>query len=143
MRTLALTLTLTLAACGSPDGSPADASPDADAAVASDAAPLPVAHPLTPAELSAALAQKDFLLINVHTPDAGEIPGTDIHLPYTDVPAIAAYLGQDLGVKAVLYCRSNTMADLALQDLLPLGYTNLYYLDGGMNAWTAAGYPLE
>lgn len=143
MKITAWLLALALVACGSPEGERSDAAAGLDAAALADAAPLPVAHPLTPAELHAALEAKDFLLINVHVPDAGEIPGTDVHLPYTDVPAIAAVLGADLDVKAVLYCRTNAMVEIALPDLLARGYRNLSYLDGGMNAWTAAGYPLN
>jgi rhodanese-related sulfurtransferase len=94
-------------------------------------------------ELVQALPQKDFLLINVHVPYEGEIPGTDANLSYQDLPALAAFLGEDLDRRAVLYCKSNYMSKLAGNGLVDLGYRGLSYLDGGMTAWTSAGHSLE
>jgi hypothetical protein len=73
---------------------------------------------MSPEALNTALAVRDFLLINVHVPDEGEIPGTDAHVAYTDIPALLALVGDDLRQEVVVY------------------------LDGGMNAWETAGYPL-
>jgi rhodanese-related sulfurtransferase len=98
---------------------------------------------VSPADLKAELEHKDFLLINVHVPSAGQIPGTDTHITYQDVDAIAAYMGSELGVKTVVYCLSNYMSTLAGNALVERGYRNVRYLDGGMGAWKAAGYPFE
>lgn len=98
---------------------------------------------VSPADLTAELAHKDFLLINVHVPDAGQIPGTDIHLTYANVDAIAAYMGSDLDVKTVLYCLSNSMSTIAGNALVAKGYRNVRYLDGGMYGWQNAGYIIE
>jgi rhodanese-related sulfurtransferase len=35
------------------------------------------------------------------------------------------------------------MSTRAAQDLVRLGYTNVYNLVGGFNAWVEAGLPLE
>jgi rhodanese-related sulfurtransferase len=110
---------------------------------ACDACTDPVLGVVTPAQLHAELAAKDFLLLNVHKPDEGEIPGTDAHLTYADVPAIAAYIGADLMTKVVIYCKSNYMANIVAPALVALGYCNVRYLDGGMNGWKAAGYSLD
>jgi rhodanese-related sulfurtransferase len=96
---------------------------------------------VSPADLLAELEAKDFLLINVHVPYAGEIPGTDIHLTYADVPAIAAWIGPDKATKVVVYCLSNYMSNIAGKALADQGYCNVRLLDGGMGAWKAAGYP--
>jgi rhodanese-related sulfurtransferase len=94
-------------------------------------------------ELVTALQAKDFLLIGVHIPYAGQIPGTDANIAYNDVPAIASYIGSNLDQKVVVYCMSNSMSTAAGQDLVDLGYRAVRYLDGGMGAWTAAKHPLD
>lgn len=103
----------------------------------------PKLHSMTPAELDEALASKDFLLINVHIPYDGEIPGTDTHIEYTDIDAIVDYIGPDLGTKVVIYCKSDHMTDIAGPELVARGYRAVFYLEGGMNAWTAEGFSLD
>ncbi len=94
---------------------------------------------ITPAKLASMLRQKDFTLLNVKTPYIGEIAGTDLYIPYTDVAARAAELPADKAAKIVVYCRSGNESAVAAQTLVDLGYTNIDNLDGGMNAWTANG----
>ncbi len=108
-----------------------------------DDAPDPTLHVLTPTELDEALQSKDFLLINVHVPYEGEIPGTDTHLTYTDAAAIAAYIGDSLSTPVVLYCKSDHMTDIVGPELVAMGYSNVSVLEGGMNAWGAAGFTLD
>ena len=87
------------------------------------------------------MQQKDFALINVHVPYEGEIVGTDVHLPYTDVAAIEDYLGHAPAAKAVLYCFGGSMSVAAGDALVALGYCQIYDLAGGLVAWKQAGYP--
>jgi len=44
--------------------------------------------------------------------------------------------------KIVLYCRSGSMSAIAARALVAAGYTKVWNLDGGMNAWRALGYPV-
>ena len=90
-------------------------------------------------ELAAMLTHKDFMLLNVKTPYIGEIDGTDLYIPYTDLAARASSLPADKGAKIVVYCRSGAESAIAAQTLVALGYTNIDNLDGGMNAWQAGG----
>jgi rhodanese-related sulfurtransferase len=117
------------------------------AAPAKDVGTLDVAPPslceLSAAELHAALANKDFLLIDVHTPFAGTIPGTDVRIPYTDIAGLVAYIGSDLGSKVVLTCHSGGMSTSAGNALVSRGYRAVCELSGGMMAWTDAGYTLD
>lgn len=125
---------------GVTDAGPVDAgSPDAGA---SDAGPATLGF-ITATELHAALAAKDFLLIDVHTPREGVVPGTDTSIPFSNVNALAAYIGTDLDKKVVLTCKSSGMSDSAGSALAARGYRAVRHLQGGMNAWEAAGYTLD
>ncbi len=94
------------------------------------------------AGLQAMLATKDSLLINVHIPYEGELPDTDLFIPYNEVEANLDKLPVDKASRLVLYCRSGSMSAIAARTLVQLGYTDVWNLDGGMIGWRAAGYPL-
>jgi rhodanese-related sulfurtransferase len=89
--------------------------------------------------LKAGLAQKDFTVINVHTPFEGRIAKTDLEIPYDKIGSTLEKLPQDKGAKIVLYCRSGRMSDIAAKQLAQLGYTNVASVAGGMLAWEEAG----
>lgn len=94
---------------------------------------------ITADTLASKLKHKDFTLLNVKAPYIGEIDGTDLYIPYTDLVARAAELPADRSAQIVVYCRSGNESAIAAQTLLDLGYTDIENLDGGMNAWTASG----
>ena len=98
---------------------------------------------VTPAELDTMLKNKDFTLINVHTPFEGKIAHTDLLVPYDQISEKVSQLPQDKNAKILLYCRSGHMSDIAAKSLIRLGYTNIWNLDGGMSAWENAGLPIE
>ena len=98
---------------------------------------------LTPAELRALLTRKDFFFVNTHIPYQGEIAGTDASIPFDQTRAEIRRYPADKAARIVLYCRSGRMSDIAARELVKLGYTNVFNLDGGMIAWEQAGYPLK
>jgi rhodanese-related sulfurtransferase len=88
------------------------------------------------------IQSKDFTLVNVKTPYIGEIDGTDLYIPYDQLTARASDLPSTKSAKILVYCRSGVESAQAAQTLLNLGYTNVWNLDGGMNAWQASGRSL-
>ena len=100
---------------------------------------------ISSADLDVLLNEKDFIFVNVHIPYAGNIHDTDLSIPYDqiDVPEYLNQLPTDKNAKIVLYCRSGRMSEIAATELVSLGYTNIWNLDGGMVAWEQAGYEIE
>jgi phage shock protein E len=41
------------------------------------------------------------------------------------------------------FCRSGNRSRTACEQLAQAGFTTLVNVDGGIGAWTAAGYPVE
>lgn len=93
-------------------------------------------------ELKRALANKNFVLINVHTPYAGEISGTDFFIPYDRIATDTTDLPNDKNIPIILYCRSGRMSHDALISLKKMGYTNVRELTGGMEALKKAGWTI-
>jgi phage shock protein E len=80
-------------------------------------------------------------MVNVHIPYEGEIPETDLFVPYNQIDALQAAL-PDKDAPIVLYCRTGSMSTSAARALARDGYSNIMELDGGFIAWRAAGHEL-
>lgn len=94
-------------------------------------------------ELLAMLKTKDFTLVNVHIPFEGNLPQTDVSIPYDTIGQNLSKLPADKNSKIVLYCRSGSMSTMAANELVKLGYTHILNLSGGMYAWEDAGQKIE
>lgn len=100
---------------------------------------------VAPAELNTMLKSKDFVFVNVHIPFAGNIADTDLSIPYDQIGTSEnlSQLPADKSAMIVLYCRSGRMSEIAAEELVSRGYTNIWNLDGGMVDWEQAGFEIE
>ncbi len=133
---------LALAGCTSAGTSTPDstATHDHAAAESPSAAPAARVRQLDPAAFEA--AEPGRLVINVHIPDEGSLPGTNLALPYNQIDARTADLPADRSTPLAIYCMSGNMSAIAGRELTALGYTDVVELDGGMQAWQASGRTL-
>jgi rhodanese-related sulfurtransferase len=94
-------------------------------------------------ELADIMADDDrsYTVVNVHIPYQGEIEDTDANIAFNDIDALTEAL-PDKNAPIVLYCRSGNMSEQATRDLVELGYTQVYDVPGGMNAWQSSGRSL-
>jgi phage shock protein E len=98
---------------------------------------------LTPEAFEARLESPKVLLINTHVPYEGELPGTELFLPFDELETYVDILPRDKNTEILVYCRSGRMSSLSAETLVRLGYTNVKNIAGGMIAWEGAGYTLE
>lgn len=88
---------------------------------------------------------KGFLLIDVRSPQehaGGMIPGTDLNIEFTQIKSQHRELGAKLDDHIVVYCQSGRRSNIAAETLADLGYTHVYNVQGSMNAWIEAGFPV-
>lgn len=123
-------------ACGasqpSTTGAEADAKPSPS--TGSPAAAATPAKTAPPAAFATAVASPRTFVLNVHTPDAGSIPGTDAEVPFDQLRARASELPGVRTTPIAVYCRSGRMSAEAIPVLQSLGYTDVTELAGGMEA---------
>ena len=75
-----------------------------------------------------------------HEHAAGHAPGT-VLMPHMSVPNRTAELEKD---KDILFiCQKGQRSALAAEFAAAAGFTRLYNVEGGHDAWVAAGYPME
>ena len=83
-----------------------------------------------------------FLLVNTHIPFEGDIPGTDLSVPYNRIEENLSKFPVDKHAEIVLYCMKDVTSRTAAKRMVTAGYDNIKILDGGFIAWQDAGFPL-
>lgn len=97
---------------------------------------------IAPAELQEMQSGGNLRLIDVRS-DAevarGMIQGA-LHIPLQLLPPKAGEW--DSATPMVFYCQSGTRSAQACTFFTSKGFSNLYHLQGGVNAWVKSGLPL-
>lgn len=110
-------------------------------AVAGGAGTSPPSRLVSPAVFARVVADPRTVTINVHVPDEGSIPGTDLWIPVDRMAAQGTQLPRRW-TRLAVYCRSGRMSAIAVRALARLGFTRVIELRGGMEAWRASGRKL-
>ena len=91
-------------------------------------------------------SQKGFVLVDVRTPEehqGGFIPWTDFNIDFRQIQNRHQELQAKQDSHVVVYCQSGHRSNIAAETLMSLGYKNVYNVEGSMNAWEDARYPIE
>lgn len=100
---------------------------------------------IKPAEVSAFIAAKKPVVIDVRTPAeyaAGRLEAVNLHLDFY-APDFKDQLAKlDKNAAYLLYCRSGNRSGQALGLMKGMGFTDVRHIDGGISAWTSAGLPV-
>ncbi len=141
---------LLLVACGeAPVTSGADkpdTEPTVDKVAPGQQVPVPEGGSfarVSPTGLQDMMEDKNFVLVNTHVPFEGNLPRTDLSIPYNEIGQSLDRLLRDRSARIVLYCKSERMSAEAAEELVARGYEDVWDLGGGMDAWRRAGLPLE
>ena len=93
--------------------------------------------------LNTIMKENNVLLVDVHIPEQRHIEGTDLFAPFYKVDNYQEHLPTDKDTPIYLYCKSGPMANWAARTLFDMGYTNIYNLQGGMDAWNDLKLPVN
>jgi glyoxylase-like metal-dependent hydrolase (beta-lactamase superfamily II) len=88
---------------------------------------------------------RDLVLVDVRERDAfdaGHLPGAR-HISRGQLELRVDQELPDPTVRILTYCQYGKISTLAAATLRTMGYTRAVALDGGMEAWARAGYPIE
>lgn len=106
---------------------------------------------LDPDAVEAELASGDAVLVDIREADeletGGRIAGA-VHIPrgmleFRADPSTPYHQAPlDPSARVILHCASGGRSALAAATLKEMGYDRVAHLDGGMNAWKAAGKPV-
>lgn len=90
---------------------------------------------VSPAEFAQLAKDDATFMVDVHIPAQTQIPGTDAVIPYDRVQSNLDKLPADKSTPILVYCRSGSMSARAAEEIAELGYTQVYDLEGGTDAY--------
>jgi len=86
------------------------------------------------------LNSENVFVINAHLPYIGEIEGTDlIAEDWENMQTYVNQLPENKNTPIAIYCRSGRMSAISAEQLIEMGYENIYNLEGGMKLWEENG----
>ena len=90
---------------------------------------------ISPQEFAQLATDPNTFILDVHTPEQTHIPGTDKFIPYDQIKENIGELPANKDTPILVYCRSGGMSAEASKELVALGYTHVYDLEGGTTAY--------
>lgn len=99
---------------------------------------------LTPAGLTQLVNRENALLIDVSSLqdfEKGHIPGAK-HVAISQFDAENKDLAKAKDLPVAIYCRNGQTSGQAAQRLVKAGFGRVYWLEGGIGAWSEAQLPL-
>jgi len=99
---------------------------------------------LTPAGLTQLVNRENALLIDVSSLqdfEKGHIPGAR-HVAMSQFDAENKELAKARELPVAIYCRNGQTSGQAAQRLVKAGFGRVYWLEGGLGAWSEAQLPL-
>jgi len=94
---------------------------------------------LGPDEYATVLEEGERFVLNVHTPDEGQLAGTDAAIAFDELERREDELPTERTTSLAIYCMSGNMSRTAADTLSAMGYEDIVDLRGGMEAWRASG----
>lgn len=139
---LAVFTVAALSACGGDDAAGADTA--ADTTVSAGTGDRPAFGLVTPEQAAGLAVDPGVTVIDVRTPEEfaeGHLDGAV--LVDFSAPTFADEVAQlDPAKPYLVYCRSDNRSGQAVAAMQSLGFEQLWDMDGGVVAWSAAGLPL-
>lgn len=89
-------------------------------------------------EANKLLANSDSFLLDVRTLaeySEGHIPNSTL-IPHTEILANQDKLPTNKDINIIVYCRSGNRSKNASEELIKLGYKNVYNMAGGISNWS-------
>jgi len=90
---------------------------------------------VSPQKFATLAKEKNAFMLDVHTPEQTHIPGTNAVIPFDKISENVDTLPADKSTPILVYCRSGSMSGKASTEIASLGYTSVYDLEGGTNAY--------
>lgn len=105
----------------------------------------PQGKPVNPGEATLLINREDAVVLDVRQSgefNAGHLPSA-INIPEGKLGERMQELEKHRDKPIILCCASGLRSNRACKDLRKSGFEKLYNLDGGVDAWAAASYPLH
>ncbi len=90
---------------------------------------------ILPQEFDKILSARKVFLVDVHIPEQQHLDGTDLVVPYNKIKENLNKFPKDKNTEIIVYCRTGRMSMEASEVLADAGYTRVYNLAGGLNAY--------
>ncbi len=105
----------------------------------------PAGNEVNPGEATTLINREDAHVVDVR--EAGEFAGghlpNALNIPVAKIAERAAELEKFKDKPIIFCCASGMRSGKACAELKKLGFTQLYNLAGGVDAWVGAGYPVK